>query len=113
RNQEIEPLRGSIALHRGDASAALLHFDRALAAFVTPDTAARQAAMLASHGAYEQALAHLDLYTRLSPRRPGLRSGMPWLHAKVLEWQGYWPNEMAVLRRKLRDEIALQRKGKQ
>jgi tetratricopeptide (TPR) repeat protein len=111
RNQEIEPLRAKIALYRGDADAALAHFDRALAAFVTPDVAARQTAMLASQGAYEQALAHLDHSSRLAPRAAAPRRGMPWLHAKVLEWQGYWPNEMAILRRKLHEEIAAKKAG--
>jgi hypothetical protein len=31
---------------------------------------------------------------------------MPQLHAWILEKQGYWPHEMAVLRAKLRAEIA-------
>ena len=31
---------------------------------------------------------------------------MPWLHAKVLAWQGYWPHEMRLLRGKLHDAIA-------
>jgi hypothetical protein len=67
--------------------------------------------MLASQGAYEQALAHLDHYSRLAPRAAAPRRGMPWLHAKVLAWQGYWPNEMAILRRKLHEEIAAKKAG--
>jgi hypothetical protein len=31
---------------------------------------------------------------------------MPQLHAKVLQWQGYWPREMAALRQKLEAEIS-------
>jgi len=103
--QEIEPLLGKIALARGDRTAALSHFDRALSTFPTPDTAARQAAMLASAGAFEQALAHLDHYAVLEPHAHQPARGMPYLHAKVLAWQGYWPAEMAILRRKLRAEI--------
>jgi tetratricopeptide (TPR) repeat protein len=106
REQDIEPLLGQLALREHHPDEALAHFDRALAAFTTPDAAARQASMLAESGAYEQALAHLDTYERLKPQvhKPG--AGMPWLHAKVLEWQGYWPFEMALLRKKLRAAIA-------
>jgi tetratricopeptide (TPR) repeat protein len=99
-DQEVEPLRGRIALRRGKYDQALAHYDRALAAFVTPDVAARQAALLASNGAYAQALAHLDQFERLEPRQASPRSGMAWLHAKVLAWQGYWPREMGILRGK-------------
>jgi len=67
-----------------------------------------QASMLARKGYYRQALAHLDYYDSLPKRasRPG--GGMPWLHERVLERQGYWPHEFAVLRGKLREEIAKQ-----
>jgi hypothetical protein len=30
---------------------------------------------------------------------------MPWLHQQIVERQGYWPREMAILRSKLREEI--------
>ena len=36
---------------------------------------------------------------------------MSWVHHKVLEWQGYWPREMAILRRKLAVEIASQKEA--
>jgi hypothetical protein len=106
RDQDIEPLLGQIALRKQQPEIALQHFDRALASHTTPDVAARQASMLASSDYYEQALAHLDNYERLKDRvhRPGL--DMSWLHAKVLEWEGYWPFEMALLRKKLHAAIA-------
>jgi hypothetical protein len=107
-DQEVEPLLGKLALRSGDPDRALAHFNRALDAFVTPDTAARQAALLATHGAFPQALAHLDHFARLQPRVAVPASGMPWLHGKVLDWQGYWPREMSTLRRKLAAEIAAQ-----
>jgi tetratricopeptide (TPR) repeat protein len=110
-DQEVEPLLGKIALARGDGDTALVHFDRALASFVTPDTAARQAALMASSGAYRQALAHLDHYARLEPATPGPARGMPYLHARVLAWQDYWPNEIAILRAKLEGEIAAQERN--
>jgi tetratricopeptide (TPR) repeat protein len=106
RDQEVEPLRARIALREGQPDQALVHFDRALEASVTPDIAARQAALLASSGAYAQALAHLDHFQALQPRAASLRSGMPWLHARVLERQGYWPREFSILRGKLHAELA-------
>jgi tetratricopeptide (TPR) repeat protein len=106
--QDVEPLRARLALVAGDAVLAQRHFDAAFLAHPTPDVAARQAALLAEHGAYRQALSHLDLYER---ERTGARitapgRGMPAVHAWVLEKQGYWPYEMAVLRGKLQAEIA-------
>jgi tetratricopeptide (TPR) repeat protein len=106
RDQDVEPLLGQLALRENKPDEALIHFDRALAAVTTPDVAARQASLLAAAGAYEQALAHLDNYERRKAdvRKPS--AGMPWLHAKVLEWEGYWPFEMALLRKKLHAAIA-------
>lgn len=106
RNRNMEPLLARIALRKHQPDLALLHFNHALAVSVTPDAAAGQAGMLASSGYYEQALAHLDTYERLKSnvRTPGL--DMSWLHARVLDWQGYWPYEMAVLRGKLHAAIA-------
>ena len=105
RDEDIEPVLAQIAMHRQQPDLALLHFDRALAAFVRPDVAARQASALASGGYYRQALAHLDNYERLKPQTRSPAPGMPQLHAKVLQWQDYWPNEMAILRAKLHAEI--------
>ncbi len=106
RDQDIAPLLGQLAVRQQKPWDALAHFDRALAMVTTPDVAARQAAMLAEAGYYEQALAHLDEYERLKDRvrQPGW--GMAWLHAKVLEREGYWPFEMARLRQKLHSAIA-------
>jgi hypothetical protein len=104
--QDLEPLRAQLALAWGDGPGALRHFDSALLAHPTPDVAARQAAMLARHGRYREALAHIDLYERERVRMQAPARGMPWLHAWVLDRQGYWPREMAVLRAKLHAEIA-------
>ena len=105
RGQDVEPLLGQIAVREQKPDVALQHFDRALTAFPTPDVAARQASLLASSDYYEQALAHLDTYEHLKNKvqHPGFN--MPWLHAKVLEWEGYWPFEMALLRKKLHAAI--------
>lgn len=106
RDQDIEPLLGQLALKQHHPQQALDHFNTALAMVTTPDVAARQASMLAEAGYYEQALSHLDRYEQLKAhaRKPGW--DMSWLHAKVLEWEGYWPFEMARLRRMLHAAIA-------
>ena len=105
RGQDIEPLLAQLAIRKQQPEAALQHFNRSLAAFTTPDVAARQASILASNGYFKEALAHLDTYERLKAqvRPPG--QGMPRLHAKVLQWQDYWPREMSILRAKLHAEI--------
>jgi hypothetical protein len=99
RRQEIAALRGQIALKEGRLAAARKEFDAALVAWPTPDTAAKQAAQLASHGAFKLALGHLDAYERLraSRKRP-TAFGMPAVHDTVLEHQGYWDRELARLR---------------
>jgi hypothetical protein len=58
------------------------------------------------NGAYAEALAHLDTYEQVKDEvaRPG--PGMGWVHARVLERQGYWPKEMDILRGKLRAQLA-------
>jgi hypothetical protein len=74
----------------------------------SPDAAARQASLLAVHGYYHQALAHLDLYESIRGQVGAPGRGMPRLHAWVLERQGYWNTEMRVLREKLGSEIGHQ-----
>ena len=106
--QEIEPLLAQIALHRGQPDVALKHYDLALAAFTSPDVAARQAALLASNGYYSQAIAHLDTYERTKQQIAPAGLGMPRIHRKILHWQNYWPHEMAVLREKLHAELDAQ-----
>ena len=98
-----------MALLRDQPDIALAHFDRALAAYVTPDAAAMQTAMLATNGHYTQALAHLDHYERIK-QRTRARHGwnMRRVHEAVLDAQGYWPYELGLLREKLRAEIAAQ-----
>jgi len=104
--QDIEPLLAQVAIQRKQPKIALEHFDRALESFTTPDMAARQVSILASNGYFEQALAHLDTYERIKERARPPGRGMAQVHAMVLEWQGYWPHEMTILRRRLRAEIA-------
>lgn len=105
RNQDIEPLLGQLALARKQPALALQHFNRALVAVPSPDVAARQASMLASEGAYREALAHLDVYEANKSRLPRPGPSMAWLHARVLEHQRYWPREMRILRKNLHAAI--------
>ena len=105
RDQDIEPLLGQLALARRQPDEALRHFDRALLATPSPDVAARQAAQLATSGYYESALRHLETYDRVKQRIRPARSGMPWVHARVFAWQGYWPREMTLLRQRLHEAI--------
>jgi tetratricopeptide (TPR) repeat protein len=99
--QDVEPLNAQLALARGDAGAALDHFNAAFLAFPTADVAARQAAMLARAGDYRQALAHLDLYESRKRQLQPPGWGMPRVHRWVLQRENYWPREMALLRAKL------------
>jgi protein O-mannosyl-transferase len=106
RRQDAAALAGRLALLMALPDRALAHFDRGLAADPRPDAAAQQAAQLARHGHYAQALAHLDHYERLAaltPPEEGL--AMPRLHRWVLDRQGYWRNEFNALRRQLRAEL--------
>jgi tetratricopeptide (TPR) repeat protein len=104
--QDLHSLAGRVALQRGQATEALAHFDLALAAYPTPTAAAMQAALLATDGHYQEALALLDRYEALAHARPAAGPGMPRLHRWVLDRQDYWPRELALLRAKLRAEIA-------
>lgn len=93
-----ESLTGRLALYRDLPDQALVHFNRQLLAIPTPETAATQSALLASRGYFTHALAHLDRYEQLKERMLRSGPGMPWIHAKVLQKQGYWPQEMQWLR---------------
>jgi tetratricopeptide (TPR) repeat protein len=110
RNQDFEPLLAQLAIARKQPDVALRHFNTALLAAPNPNTAARQAVMLAEAGYYAQAIAHLDVYesVRDRVRKPG--RGMSRVHAWVLEQQGYWPHELGLLRSGLQQE--LRRSGK-
>jgi Tfp pilus assembly protein PilF len=108
REEDFEPLLGELAVHQGDPDRALVHFRRALLAHLNPDFAARMVAFLADHEDYRQALALLDTYEQNQQHASSPGFGMAWLHAKVLERQGYWPHELAVLRSELLLEVAKQ-----
>ena len=106
RDEDFEPLLGELAVYRGNPDMALGHFRRALLAHPNPDFAARMVAFLADHGDFQQALALLDTYEQNQQLVGSPGFGMAWLHAKVLQRQGYWPRELAALREQLQQEIA-------
>lgn len=98
---ELAMLDGQLALRRGDADTAQAHFRTALAHLPSPDLAARAVATLGAHGHPRQGLALLDGYLAEGFARRPVRSGMGRLHDRILERQGWWAHEFAVLRGKL------------
>ncbi|WP_125903049.1 tetratricopeptide repeat protein [Luteibacter rhizovicinus] len=99
RMQDIEHLRGELALARGDTTAARAHFDTALRLLPAANVALEQAASLGRANAPDLAIGHLDVYAQLTP--PAMRSpstGMAWVHDQVLSHQDYWNNELVHLR---------------
>ena len=112
RRQDLHSVLGRIALARGDAGSALQEFRNALDAWPTPGAAAQQSALLASSGHPAQGLALLDHYAAIEPLRKRASGwSMPRLHQWVLDRQGYWPHELAELRRKMREDLAAQPAG--
>lgn len=108
RVQDLASLAGRLALLQQQPDLALSHFNRALAAFVNPEAAAMQAAMLATKGYYAHALAHLDHYERIKHHQERATGwNMQRLHGAVLDAQDYWPYELGLLRTKLVAEIAM------
>jgi tetratricopeptide (TPR) repeat protein len=101
RQQDLIYLRGTVALARHDADAALLDFTRALDLQVRPALALKGAAALGSAGYPQQGLNLLDHYERVKEHTMPPRFGMPMLHEWVLSRQHYWPNELAHLRYQL------------
>lgn len=97
-DRNIAPLRAALALRREQPALALHYFNQAYLASPSPRTAEGQAALLAAHGAYAEALAHLDFYARHASVASSAGPAMPRLHAQVLAWQDYWPRRIATLR---------------
>ncbi|MGH8030186.1 MAG: tetratricopeptide repeat protein, partial [Arenimonas sp.] len=106
RRMDLRSIRGMVAIERGDPLRALALFDEALAEYPNPSTAARQSAALASRGWPSLGLRHLDYFDTIKPLQAHPRPGMAMLQAWVLDKQGYWANEEAVLRQKMHEDIA-------
>jgi hypothetical protein len=104
--QELHAAAGHLALLRAQPDAALAEFERAFAEAPSPAVLARHIAALANQGYPMHALRHLDAHRDVASSIPAKPAGMPWLHARVLHAQGYWPHEIEVLRGKLLDDIA-------
>jgi hypothetical protein len=104
RHQDLLYLKGHVALARHDPAAALIDFNAALDLDVRPGAALNQAALLGAAGYPNEGLAHLDHYRTLQVPQVLPTSGMPWLHAWVLQRQVYWPKEIRRLRDTLRED---------
>jgi tetratricopeptide (TPR) repeat protein len=103
RRQDIAHLRGLVDLARGNADGALRQFNEALAENPSPAVALNQAAALGSANYPSLGLRHLEYFDQIpasAPLTPA--NGMRWLHALVLERQGYWEREINHLRGELR-----------
>jgi tetratricopeptide (TPR) repeat protein len=105
RKQDLLYLKGHIALTRRNPGLALSYFNAALDQDVRPAAALSQAALLGSAGYPREGLAHLKHYEAVRSLRPASYFGMPWLHAKVLQHQNYWPNEIGHLRDTLQKDV--------
>ncbi|OOG42485.1 hypothetical protein [Rhodanobacter sp. C05] len=113
RHQDLLYLKGHIALARHDPAAALRDFNAALDLDVRTGAALNQAALLGAAGYPQEGLAHLDHYRALQVPRVSPTSGMPWLHAWVLQRQDYWPKEVQRLRDTLRQDAQAKVAGHQ
>ncbi|QDE38792.1 tetratricopeptide repeat protein [Luteibacter pinisoli] len=102
RRQDLNHVRGQLALADGDVKGAARWFDEALADQPSPAAALSQAAALGAAGRPDLGVAHLDFFAKL-PKLPAPRwqDGMAWVHAGVLDRQGYWPSELSHLRQAL------------
>jgi hypothetical protein len=98
RRQDLATLRGRLALAHGAPARALEEFDRALRESPTPQTVAGQAAMLATAGCYTEALAHLDTFATMPAPARDRHWSMRVLHARILERQHFWPEQLQGLR---------------
>jgi hypothetical protein len=102
RRQDVAHLAGLIALSEGDADSAAKLFAKALAEEPTPKVALNEAALLGRAGHPDMGLRQLALLDSLPPAAgPSWRDPMAWLHARILERQRFWPNEVDHLREAL------------
>lgn len=106
RRQDIAHLRGEFSLANGDPDAASYWFSAALREIPNAAVALSQAAALGRAGFPDLAVRHLDEFEQseaaVKTEPPG---GMRRIHEWVLERQGYWPNELAHLRRALEADV--------
>jgi hypothetical protein len=98
RRQDLVHGRGQLALLQGDAGAALLDFNAAVADGKSLPLALAQAALLGQDGFPAQGVAHLDFAEAHVSRELPPATGMPVVHAWLLARQHYWEKEEAGLR---------------
>lgn len=98
RMQDLESVSALLAIGQGDPEGALEHFNRAFDFQPRPGVALAQAAKLAKVGYYSQALAHLEYSkeSQVSVRLSEARD-MAGFHRWLLQRQGYWETEAAIL----------------
>lgn len=98
RRRNLLHVRGWMALAEGDPEAALGWFDAVLRLVPDPDYALVQAAALGNAGAPALGVRHLDHYKTAQPEA---LSGMPAIHAWLLDHFGYYRSELTSLRQQL------------
>lgn len=105
RQQDIDYLRGRIAIERDDPDRALALFNAGLRQQPRESLALSQAAELGSSGFPAQGLAHLAYFESLPPAPEATGISMARLHARLLAGQEYWSKEMARLRDTLQRDL--------
>lgn len=103
RRRNLLHVRGWIALAEGNPDAALHWFDAVLKAVPDPDYALVQAAALGNAGAPALGARHLDHYLQWQTT-PAAMSGMPGVHAWLLDHFGYYRTELVSLRQQLQSD---------
>lgn len=111
RMQDIDHLRGQLALSLRQPAEALTWFDRGLALRPSPQMAFEQAAMLGSAGYPSEGLRHLSTFEGYGYAESPKSFGMPRIHAWVLRRQHYWENELVHLRATLQGDLKLDNKA--
>ena len=102
RRQDIAHLRGLLALASGNGDEALRWFNEALLREPSIAVALNQAATLGAADRPSLGLRHLEYFDALpKPPPPSPGTGMRWLHALLLDRQGYWDREINHLRGEL------------
>jgi len=109
RVQDIDHLRGQLALSQQRPETALKWFNRGLALRPSQQMAFEQAAALGSAGYPAQGLQHLAYFMSFQHTTPVVGFGMPTVHQWVLQRQNYWGKELVYLRNTLRADAAKQK----
>lgn len=98
RRQDVLHMKGRVALLNGNAELALRYFNQALDADFRPGAALNQAAILGSAGHPRLGLDHLGYFEARQQHSSNPSPGMPQIHQWVLKRQGYWLQEIRILK---------------